>query len=110
MARPRLGERTLARNIFSRATSHHDMRVALLVVLALTLPAIARAEPKHVKPDRTAIDKLLDQFIPAAVRQENLQLGWDLSAGYARTVSHAQWMKGDTSVQKYPAKGSHFRG
>jgi len=86
------------------------MRVALLVVLALALPAVARAEQRQVKPDRAAIDKLLDRFIPAAVRQDDLQLGWDLSAGYARTVSHAQWMRGNTSVQKYPAKGSHFRG
>lgn len=86
------------------------MRRLALVVLILAFPAAAHADPKQVKPDRAAIDKLLDQFIPAAVAQKNLQLGWDLSAGYARTVSHAEWMKGNTSVQKYPAKGTTFHG
>ena len=89
------------------------MRAPALVVLALAfvLPAAAYADQPHVKPaDRAAIDRLLDQFIPAAVAQKNLQLGWDLSAGYARTVSHAEWMKGNTSVQKYPAKGTTFHG
>ena len=38
------------------------------------------------------------------------QRGWELSAGVARTVSHSAWMKGNTSVQKYPAKGTTFRG
>jgi hypothetical protein len=87
------------------------MRALAALVLALALPAVAQAGQIHVKPaDRVAIDKLLDQFIPAAVAQKNLQLGWDLSAEYARTVSHAEWMKGNTSVQKYPAKGKTFHG
>ena len=87
------------------------MRAVALVILALALPAAAHAQGTHVSPaDRAAIDKLLDQFIPAAVAQKNLQLGWDLSAQYARTVSHAEWMKGNTSVQKYPAKGTTFHG
>jgi hypothetical protein len=84
------------------------MLFAILVVLAL--PATALAESKTVEPDRPAINRLLDEFIPAAVAQKNLQRGWDLSAGVARTVSHAEWMKGNTSVQKYPAKGTQFHG
>jgi hypothetical protein len=84
--------------------------LALVVALALALPASAAGDPKTVKPERAAINRLLDEFIPAAVAQKNLQRGWDLSAGVARTVSHSQWMKGNTSVQKYPAKGTTFHG
>jgi hypothetical protein len=86
------------------------MRVLASILLALVLasPALAAA---RVKPaDRAAIDRLLDEFVPAAVRQENLQRGWELSAGYARTVSHAEWLKGNTSVQTYPARGTTFHG
>ena len=86
------------------------MRLLTAIVVALALPAAALAQPRTVKPDRAAIDRLLDEFIPAAVAQKDLQRGWELSAGVARTVSHAQWMKGNTSVQKYPAKGARFRG
>ncbi|MFL5926731.1 MAG: hypothetical protein ACJ77E_07335 [Gaiellaceae bacterium] len=86
------------------------MRVLAVVVVALALPAAALGEPRTVKPDRAAIDRLLDEFIPAAVAQKDLQRGWELSAGFARTVPHADWMKGNTSVQKYPAKGTKFRG
>jgi hypothetical protein len=86
------------------------MRLFIAILVALTLPVAAAAEPRTVKPDRAAIDRLLDEFIPAAVAQKDLQRGWELSAGVARTVSHAEWMKGNTSVQKYPAKGTKFRG
>src|SRR4051812_9051205 len=84
--------------------------VAALNLAVLALPATAFGEPRTVKPDRAAINRLLDEFIPAAVAQKDLQRGWELSAGVARTVSHAEWMKGNTSVQKYPAKGTKFRG
>ena len=86
------------------------MRLLITVVLALVLPAVAAAQPRTVKPDRAAINRLLDAFIPAAVAQKNLQRGWELSAGVARTVSHREWLKGNTSIQKYPAKGTTFRG
>lgn len=86
------------------------MRLLLACALALVIPATAAAQPRTVKPDRAAINRLLDAFIPAAVAQKDLQRGWELSAGYARTVSHAAWMRGDTSVQRYPAKGRTFHG
>ena len=86
------------------------MRLLIAVLVVLAVPATAAAEPRTVKPDRAAVDRLLDEFIPAAVAQKNLQRGWELSAGVARTVSHAEWMKGNTSVQKYPARGTKFRG
>ena len=86
------------------------MRLLIAILVALALPSAAAAEPQTVKPDRAGIDRLLDEFIPAAVAQKNLQRGWELSAGLARSVPHAEWMKGNTSVQKYPAKGAKFRG
>jgi hypothetical protein len=87
------------------------MRLLLVVVLVLGLPVFASAATQRaVKPDRAAINRLLDEFIPAAVAQKDLQRGWELSAGAARTVSLSDWMKGDTSVQKYPAKGTEFHG
>jgi hypothetical protein len=88
------------------------MRLLLTIAIALlpTAAATAAAQPRTVKPDRAAINRLLDEFIPAAVAQKDLQRGWELSAGAARTVSHRAWMKGNTSVQKYPAKGTKFRG
>jgi hypothetical protein len=87
------------------------VRGVFALVIALMLPATTTAAtPRTVKPDRAAINRLLDEFIPAAVAQQNLQRGWELSAGAARTVSHREWMKGNTSVQKYPAKGTMFRG
>src|SRR5882672_1990411 len=86
------------------------MRLLIAILVVLNFPATAAAQPRTVKPDRAAIDRLLDEFIPAAVAQKNLQRGWELSAGSARTVSYAEWMKGNTSVQKYPAKGAKFRG
>src|SRR5256714_14792415 len=121
MARGMVGEEPVGRkkshhsqkenNIPQLGTSHCEMRLLLAILAALTLPAAAAAaEPRTVKPDRAAIDRLLDAFIPAAVVQKDLQRGWELSAGAARTVSHADWMKGNTSVQKYPAKGTKFRG
>jgi hypothetical protein len=87
-------------------------RFLLTFIVALVLPAaaVAAAQPRTAKPDRAAINRLLDEFIPAAVAQKNLQRGWELSAGAARTVSHSEWMKGNTSVQKYPAKGTTFHG
>jgi hypothetical protein len=98
-------------NIPAQRASQLRVRILLATLLTLTLPAAAvAAEPRTVKPDRVAIDRLLDEFIPAAVAQKDLQRGWELSAGVARTVSHAEWMKGNTSVQKYPARGTRFRG
>src|SRR6478672_8907431 len=83
---------SVTENTFRRAPRHNPgVRILLVALIALALPATALAEPKTVKPDRPAIDRLLDEFIPAA-------------------VSHAEWMKGNTSVQKYPAKGTKFRG
>jgi hypothetical protein len=85
-------------------------RVALVVLLALTLVPSALADQKQVKPDRAAINKLLDEFVPAVVEKKDLKRGWDLTAGVARTVPYKQWISGNTSVQQYPAKGTTFHG
>jgi hypothetical protein len=86
------------------------MRLLLVLTLALAVPAAALADPPTVKPDRAAINRLLDEFIPAAVAQKDLRRGWELSGGAARTVSRAEWLNGHTSVQEYPAKGTKFHG
>jgi hypothetical protein len=84
--------------------------LAVLVALALAPHALAAQEPKHVKPDRAAITALLDEFIPDVVAQKDLKRGWQLVGGVAKTVPYDEWIKGNTSVQAYPAKGTHFPG
>ncbi len=85
-------------------------RLVLVSVLALVLPALARADPAQVKPDREAIGALLDAFVPAVVEQHDLRAGWTLVAGAARTTSYRAWVRGNTSIQPYPAKGTRFHG
>jgi hypothetical protein len=80
------------------------------LVLALVLPVPAPAAAVVSPADRAAIDRLLDRFVPAVVEGKNFALGWSLVAGSERTVSHADWLKGNTSVQRYPAKGTTFHG
>jgi len=86
-------------------------RVALVVLLALALVPAASADSKRVSPaDRAAINRLLDEFVPAVVEQKDLARGWNLVAGVERVVSHKQWLAGNTSVQEYPANGTTFHG
>jgi hypothetical protein len=85
-------------------------RVVLVALLALTLAPSALADQKQVKPDRAAINRLLDEFVPAVVEQKDLKRGWTLVGGVARVVSYRQWLAGNTSVQEFPAKGTAFHG
>jgi hypothetical protein len=85
-------------------------RVVLVALLALTLAPSALADQKQVKPDRAAINRLLDEFVPAVVEQKDLKRGWTLVGGVARVVSYRQWLAGNTSVQEFPAKGTTFHG
>ena len=81
------------------------------MLLALTLAPAAFGDSKRVKPaDRAAINRLLDEFVPSVVEQKDLKRGWNLVAGVEKTVSHKEWLKGNTSVQTYPAKGTTFHG
>ena len=87
------------------------MRVVAIMLLALVLPSTALAQARAVpKEDRVAINALLDKFVPDVVLQKNLKEGWNLVAGVEKTVPYAQWLKGNTSVQTYPAKGTAFHG
>jgi hypothetical protein len=81
-----------------------------VIVLALLLVPSALGDPRTVKPDRPAINRLLDQFVPAVVEQKDLKRGWQLTAGVSRAVPYRQWLAGNTSVQTYPAKGTRFHG
>jgi hypothetical protein len=85
---------------------------ALIAVISVLLvfTSAAHADPKQVKPDRVALNALLDKFVPDVVLQKNLKEGWNLVGGASKTVPLAQWMKGNTSVQTYPAKGTTFHG
>jgi hypothetical protein len=87
-------------------------RICAAIAVALALPAIALSAttPHTVKPDRGAINALLDQFVPDVVIGRDLKAGWNLAGGYARAVSYRDWLRGDTPVQHYPAKGTSFHG
>ncbi len=80
------------------------------MLLALVAAPGAPAQPKQVKPDRAAINRLLDEFIPAVVEQKDLKRGWELVAGVEKVVPYKQWLAGNTSIQRYPAKGNTFHG
>jgi hypothetical protein len=111
MARGRVGDPRRGRNFFVLIVSHRLMRrVALVIIVLLAVPAAAHADPPQVKPDRAAIGRLLDEFVPDVVAQKNLKRGWGLVAGPARATSYRDWIRGDTSVQRYPAKGTRFHG
>jgi hypothetical protein len=86
-------------------------RVFIVVLAALALAPSASADSTRVSPaDRAAINKLLDEFVPAVVEQKDLKRGWNLVAGVERVVPYKQWIAGNTSVQQYPAKGTTFHG
>ena len=86
-------------------------RVCAVLVLALVLPVAATAAGQpQVPPDRPAINALLDRFVPDVVVGKNLKAGWPLAAGYARAVSHRDWLRGETPIQRYPARGTTFHG
>ena len=103
--RARDGTRVRHCSTSARSPSHR------LVAAVLALPSAAHADPRQVKPDRAAINALLDEFIPAVVEQKDLRPGWDLTGGVLRVTSrYRQWLPGNTSVQTYPAKGTRFHG
>ena len=68
-------------------------RVLLVLLVALVLPATAAAQQKQVKPDRAAIDRLLDEFIPNVVAGKNPSVGRKLVAGYLTTSGYFAGLK-----------------
>jgi hypothetical protein len=66
-------------------------------------------EPPTVPVPRAAINALLDKFVPAVIARKNLAAGWDLVTPQARG-SKAEWMRGETPFQTFPARDRTFRG
>jgi len=61
------------------------------------------------RSDRTKIDTLLDEFIPAAVERRSAETAWALSGPELRAYSSvAQWRAGNSPVPQYPARGTTF--
>jgi len=72
-------------------------------------PARASAVPRTVPAPRAEINALLDKFIPAVIARKNLTAGWSLVAPDARG-SRADWRRGVTPFQEFPARDRSFRG
>ncbi|HLM34565.1 MAG TPA: hypothetical protein VK278_02185 [Gaiellaceae bacterium] len=71
--------------------------------------ARAYAEPPTVPAPRTEINALLDRFIPAVIARKDLAAGWALVAPEIRG-SRADWRRGVTPFQEFPARDRTFRG
>jgi hypothetical protein len=72
-------------------------------------PARVTKEPPTVPVPRAEINALLDKFVPAVIARKNLPAGWDLVTPAARG-SRAEWMRGETPFQTFPARDRTFRG
>jgi hypothetical protein len=72
-------------------------------------PARTYAVPRTVPVPRPEINALLDKFIPAVIARKNLAAGWALVAPEARG-SRAEWSRGVTPFQQFPARDRTFRG
>jgi hypothetical protein len=69
----------------------------------------AYAQPPTVPVPRPEINALLDKFIPAVIARKDLAAGWALVAPEARG-SRADWRRGVTPFQHFPARDRMFRG
>jgi hypothetical protein len=73
-------------------------------------PAQLIKQSKYVSPaDRRAINRTLDQFIPAALNRSSPQTAWrlagpDLKGG----TTLREWRHGTTPIPYYPARGKTF--
>jgi hypothetical protein len=72
-------------------------------------PAVVIKAPPAVRVPRAEINALLDKFVPAVIARKNLAAGWDLVTPAARG-SKADWMRGETPFQTFPARDRTFRG
>jgi hypothetical protein len=66
----------------------------------------------HVSPaDRRAINKTLDQFIPAALNRTSPATAWRLSGpDLTGGTTLRQWRHGTSPIPYYPARGKTFHG
>jgi hypothetical protein len=73
-------------------------------------PAQLVKQSKHVSPaDRRAIDKTLDQFIPAALGGRSPETAWRLAGPELRGgTTLRQWRHGTSPIPYYPARGKTF--
>src|SRR5437867_1863038 len=72
---------------------------------------LASDTPKgHLTPaDRRAINRTLDQFMPAALRRKDAAVVWSLAGPELKSGSTlAGWRKGDTPVPYYPPRETTF--
>jgi hypothetical protein len=61
--------------------------------------------------DRSAINKTLDRFVPAAVARKNPAAAYAVSTPNLRSQATArQWRTGDIPVHPFPARGRTFHG
>ena len=60
------------------------------------------------RPDRRAIDRTLDAFLPAAVERKDLTAAYRLaSPSMRRSATRAEWRRGEIPVYPYPASERH---
>jgi hypothetical protein len=69
-------------------------------------------QSKYVSPaDRHAIDRTLDQFIPAALNRTAPATAWRLSGPDLKGgTTLRQWRHGTSPIPYYPARGTTFHG
>lgn len=73
-------------------------------------PAQLVTESRHVAPaDRRAINKTLDQFVPAALSGQSAATAWRLSGPELKGGSTLrEWRHGTSPIPYYPARGKTF--
>jgi hypothetical protein len=73
-------------------------------------PAQLVKQSKYVSPaNRRAIDRTLDQFIPAALSRSAPQTAWRLAGPDLRSgTTLREWLHGTSPVPYYPARGRTF--
>ena len=89
------------------------MAVALaLLLLGSPAPsASAKAKPTLPTADRTAIDRTLDVFVPAAIARRHSERAWPLATEHMRVgTDRAEWAKGFLPVTPFPVIGTSFHG
>lgn len=92
----------------TRSKSVVGVLVAVAALAALALPSLASAAELS-RAERRAITRVLNRFVPAAVRRENPLAAYGLVTPVLRTAAtRAEWARGDIPVYPYPAAGRRF--
>ena len=73
-------------------------------------PAQVVSQSTHVPPaDRSAIDRTLDRFLPAALGRSSAETAWNLAGPDLRGGTTLQdWRHGSTPIPDYPPRGTTF--